>query len=123
MSWDIPPKRFDKRIITFLTDATRTARNLRMDLDEAVAQQAVVHDTINEAKDAWPGAPSQLGRMNQCLSLAARTSPGGDACRAQRSPKRWFSMGDSDPTKTVTCVSAGHRLVFVGLTGFEPATP
>jgi hypothetical protein len=34
-----------------------------------------------------------------------------------------FSVSDLDPTKTVTCVSADHRPHFVGLTGFEPATP
>jgi DNA-binding CsgD family transcriptional regulator len=34
-----------------------------------------------------------------------------------------FSRGTSSPTKTVTCISAGHRPLLVGLTGFEPATP
>jgi hypothetical protein len=34
-----------------------------------------------------------------------------------------FSGGDLDPGKTMTYVSAGHRRYFVGLTGFEPATP
>jgi hypothetical protein len=65
---------------------------------------------------AAPPATSRLSRAPQsCRREAKQRSPGFE--------NDGFSVGSVDSTKTVTCVSAGHRPLFVGLTGFEPATP
>jgi hypothetical protein len=59
------------------------------------------------------------GRGRRCPRVI-QTMPNEQAHKLQNGG---FSVSDLDPTKTVTCVSADHRPHFVGLTGFEPATP